>query len=61
MAKKDEFRVRASLPPLYARLIDAESKYTGGTMSGIVATAIKARYDAMPIKERERILQLGEK
>lgn len=57
---KDKRRVQTSLPPLYARLVVAEANYTGESESSIVSTAVKNRYDAMPIQEKDRILKFSE-
>lgn len=53
--------VRAYLPPLYARLTKGYAEYTGMSESRVVADAVKAQFDKMPIQEREHILNLTKK
>jgi hypothetical protein len=60
-AEKTTPQQKTTLPPLYNRLTEAYSEYTGMSKSAVIASAVKDRFDAMPIQERERILSITKK
>jgi hypothetical protein len=54
-------QAKTSLPPLYTRLTKAYAEYTGMSESAVIASAVKDRFDNMPIQERDRLLSITKK
>ena len=47
------------LPPLYSKLVAAQSKYTGMSKSAVIADSVRKCFDAMPANEKEKLLEIG--
>lgn len=56
MSQQKDRKLQVTLPPLYKRMVEAQSDYSGETMSGICVTAIKKYYETMPEGDKKRIL-----
>ena len=54
-------KIQTTLPPLQARLVSGYAEFTGMTKSQVIADAVKAKFEAMPIQERDRILRVTDK
>ena len=50
-------RVRATLPPLYKRLLKADAAYTGATEARIVSDILVRHYELMPKEKVKDLLK----
>jgi hypothetical protein len=57
--KRQETGEKTYLPPLYSKLVAAQSKYTGMSKSAVIADSVRKCFDAMPVQEREKLLDIG--
>jgi len=54
-------QISVSLPPYQRRLVSAIAEFNGQSESSVIADAVKNKIDAIPFKDRERILRVTEK
>lgn len=54
-------QIAVSLPPYQRRVLAAIATFNGQSQSSVIADAVKNKIDAIPLKERERILRVTEK
>lgn len=54
-------RINVTLPPYQKRVVEAIAEYNGQSISSVIADAVKNKIDAIPLKDRERILKVTDK
>lgn len=59
MAKNNS--IKATVSPLYARLVKAEAVCNGISQSRIISESIKRRYDTMPLEQKQELLRSFDK
>jgi len=56
---KTSGRLVGYVSPYYAKLVKSYASYTDQSESRIVADALRDKFNAMPVSEREMILKFG--